>query len=134
MFKLQEQLHIPAVYQRLFHRGYELEDNEQNAASLGILADDILHLREALENDTNATDSDSGPVKKQRREEGKAFVGTLLGGSSPPTSHCPTETTEMDVDAKSSSPIATGPTCATCTFVNIPTAIACEMCDQALLD
>ncbi|KZP12614.1 cysteine proteinase [Athelia psychrophila] len=131
--QLQEQLNIPAVYQRLFYQGLELEDNARDAASLGILADDILHLREDLEDDAHATDSDTGPVKKQRREEGKAFVGTLLGGSSPATSRSPTEVMEMDVDTQTSSPIVMGPKCSACTFVNTPNASACDMCDNTLL-
>lgn len=131
--KLQEQLDIPAVYQRLFHKGHELEDNARDAASLDILANDILYLREALENDANATDSDNGPVKKKRIAEGKAFVGTLLGGSSPPISRSPTEVMEMEVDTQSSSSIVMRPICTSCTFVNVPQASACDMCDQALL-
>ncbi|KAF7969279.1 hypothetical protein HWV62_27809 [Athelia sp. TMB] len=131
--QLQEQLDIPAVYQRLFHNGHELEDNARDAASLCILANDTLHLREELEDDTNATDHDTGPVKKQRIEEGKAFGGTLLGGSSPPLSRSPTEAVEMDIDPNLSQPITIGPTCSACTFVNTPEATTCDVCETVIV-
>jgi len=129
---LQDELSIPTVYQRLFHRGMELEDNAVTAESLGILANDSLDLREEAEDDGTLTESDTTHVKKKRREEGRGFGGTLLIGSSQPGSRSSTEATEMDVDREPPHP-GKVKSCSACTFANCLEAIACDMCDTPLI-
>jgi hypothetical protein len=82
---IHEAFDIPTIYQRLFYKGYELTDNKVTVASLGILINDILELYEVKPPDEDdvawGSDADAEPVKK-RKEEGRAFGGTLLGGGS----------------------------------------------------
>jgi len=126
--KLQEELSIPTVYQRLFYRGHELNDNAETAASLGILANDLFDLRQENEDENNLTDSDPPQVKK-RREEGRGFGGTLLGGPSQQSSR---SSMEMEVDQEQSLPIVTAKSCSACTFVNHSDAFSCDICETPL--
>ena len=111
----------------MFYRGLELEDNAVTAESLGILADDVLDLREEAEDNGTLTDSDTTHIKKKRREEGRGFGGTLLIGSSQPGSRSSTEATEMEVEHE---PAHHGITksCSACTYVNLAEASACDIC------
>lgn len=88
----------------------------------------MLDLREGQEGDI--TDSDSGPTKRTRREEGPGFGGTLLGSSQPPSSRNSVEATDMDVDDSAFDRIAL-PTkaCNACTLANSVQAATCEVCD-----
>lgn len=97
------------------------------AASLGILADDFLDLREVAEDDGTLSDSDTTHAKKKRREEGMGFGGTLLIGSSQPGSRSSTEATEMEVDHDADSTKA----CPACTYANLLEATACDICDTS---
>ncbi|KIK57675.1 hypothetical protein GYMLUDRAFT_75287 [Collybiopsis luxurians FD-317 M1] len=74
---LQEQCEIPTICQRLFHHGKELLENEATIASIHVLANDILELYEESESHDFSDSNDVVPP----REEGRAFVGTLLGSS-----------------------------------------------------
>jgi hypothetical protein len=100
------------------------------AASLGILADDFLDLREEAEDDGTLSDSDITHAKKKRREEGMGFGGTLLIGSSQPGSRSSTEATEMEVDCDAVYPDATK-ACPACTYANLLEAAACDICDTS---
>ena len=125
---MQDELSIPTVYQRLFYGGLELEDNAVTAEFLGILANDVLDLREEAEDDGTLTESDTAHIKKKRREEGRGFGGTLLIGSSQPGSRSSTEATEMDVNHE---PAYIGATkfCSACTYANFLEATTCNMCN-----
>ncbi|KAG2750640.1 cysteine proteinase [Suillus brevipes Sb2] len=80
--KLYEALKIPTICQRLSHCGQELDDNSVTVATLGLLINDVLDLREEAEDDENATSDDATRAKKRRREE-RGFGGTLLASSHP---------------------------------------------------
>lgn len=79
---LYEALKIPTICQRLSHCGQELDDNSVTVATLGLLINDVLDLREEAEDDENATSDDATRAKKRRREE-RGFGGTLLASSHP---------------------------------------------------
>ena len=117
------QLDIPTLYQRLFYRGHELEDNSISAGALGVLTDDILDLREGQEGDF--TDSDS-ELPKRNRMEGPGFGGTLLGSSQPPSSRNSAEATDME-DVEDSALLTKA--CSACTLANNLQAAACVVCD-----
>lgn len=94
------------------------------AASLGILADDVLDLREEAEDSGTMTDSDTAHLKKKRREEGRGFGGTLLIGSSQPDSRSSTAATDMEVDSETD----ITKSCSACTYANCLEATACDIC------
>lgn len=100
-----------------------MADNSATIASLRILANDILDLRE--ENEIHEiSDSDDVPRKK-RREEGRAFVGTLLGGTIS-TSSDPPEQMIVTVEPSEKS-------CGACTYSNPIDAVVCTMCDTVFV-
>ncbi|EGO18657.1 hypothetical protein SERLADRAFT_418842 [Serpula lacrymans var. lacrymans S7.9] len=118
---LYEQLKIPTIYQRLFYRGQELQDNLATVQSLGILINDILDLQEELEDDNNLNVS-NGEAKRGFAEE-KGFGGTLLSGlPTDRSSSSEREQTPLVTDVKS---------CPSCTFCNDPDAVVCEICAEA---
>jgi len=114
--ELQKELKIPTICQRLFYGAVELDDNTATVASLQILANDIIDLKE--ENEIHEI-SDSEDVPKSKRRDEGGFGGTLLGrtegrSSSPPK---PVEApTEKACDA--------------CTFSNPVDLRACGMCEK----
>ncbi|KAI0831247.1 cysteine proteinase [Trametes gibbosa] len=125
---LSDELGVPVMSQRLFHRGQELDDSSATMFSLGILSNDVLDLKEESENIDLLSDTDievdvptsGGP--KRKRAEGQAFGGTLLGGGSSFNSVPP-----------SSSPSAADPVaCPACTYENAPADAACLMCETPL--
>ncbi|PPQ63065.1 hypothetical protein CVT24_005920 [Panaeolus cyanescens] len=120
---------IPTICQRLYHGGNELGENEATVASLNILANDTLDLREVDETVEIDTDSDETPAAKRRREEGEGFGGTLLGGGGGLDLACPRE---RDNGPTVSVALNIERACPACTFVNVATAVACEMCESAL--
>lgn len=79
---LYEALKIPTICQRLSYCGQELDDNSVTVATLGLLINDILDLREEAEDDENAITDDVNRAKKRRKEE-RGFGGTLLASSHP---------------------------------------------------
>lgn len=91
--------------------------------SLGIIANDVLDLREEAEDVDliNSDDEGSG----QRAEEGRAFGGTLLGGGDVEQS--------TNISSSSSRPVTpfepAEKQCPACTFVNPPDVLACTICD-----
>jgi len=98
----------------LFHHGQELEDNSATVASLGVLANDVLDLREESEVDGSiASDSEETPATKKRREEERGFGGTLLGQLS---------------NVRAPSPSNLERPCPVCTFCNPPEVSICSMC------
>ncbi|KAJ8519465.1 hypothetical protein ONZ45_g3579 [Pleurotus djamor] len=116
---IQSQLNIPTICQRLFYQGKELHENTATAELLGLLANDILDLRE--ENEVHDVDSDIEvePPTKRQREEGGGFGGTLLASSQPSSSR--------ETSPTQAQPL--GKACPQCTFVNTGDAGLCEMCD-----
>lgn len=89
--------------------------------SLGILANDVIDLREESEEVEVGSDSDGEPKRKKSRAAERGFGGTLLGGMPRPSSATPPE---------SSSPVQfTEKSCATCTFSNPYDAFKCDMCE-----
>lgn len=88
---------IPTIYQRIFFKGVELDDNERTVGQLGILANDLLEVKildlSGGQSDVEmiAISSDDGSKegneygrgkapKKKPEAEGPAFGGTLLSG------------------------------------------------------
>ncbi|KAI0637029.1 cysteine proteinase [Trametes polyzona] len=126
---LNDELCIPVISQRLFHRGKELDDSSATMLSLGILSNDLLDLKEINEDIDLLSDTDieiDGPSgSSKNRTEGQAFGGTLLAGSSFGYSSVP----------PSSSPsLALGPVaCPACTYENVPGDTSCAMCDTPLV-
>ncbi|KAJ7444900.1 hypothetical protein FB451DRAFT_1343700 [Mycena latifolia] len=118
--KLQKELKIPTICQRLFYGGRELDDNTATVASLQIYANDIIDLKE--ENEIHEiSDSDDVP-KSKRRDEG-GFGGTLLGRTEARSSSPP-----KPVEA----PTPTEKACRACTFSNPVDLLACGMCNNTV--
>ncbi|KAJ7724461.1 hypothetical protein DFH07DRAFT_854832 [Mycena maculata] len=119
--ELQKELKIPTICQRLFYEGRELDDNTATVASLQILANDIIDLKEENEIHEVSDSEDAPPKSKRRRDEGGGFHGTLLGrtegrSSSPPKPAEPPAPTEK--------------ACEACTFSNPVDILVCDMCDH----
>ncbi|KAI0646997.1 cysteine proteinase [Trametes meyenii] len=126
---LDDELAIPVISQRLFHRGHEIDDSSATMLSLGILSNDLLDLKRVDEDVILVSDTDveedggsTGPNKK--RTEGQAFGGTLLGGGS--------SFGFSSVPPSSSPPVAGPVACPTCTYENEPAEVACAMCETRL--
>ena len=93
--------------------------------SLGILSNDLHDLKEESEDITILTDCEDEPAaKKQRRTEGQAFGGTLLGGSSLSLS-----SPAPAPPSSSQSVVSTGVACPACTYENGVEDMACAMCE-----
>jgi len=128
--QLHAELDIPTICQRLFFKGVELTDNSAMAVSLGIMANDTLDLREEKENDdafNSDTELDTG---RERRDEGRAFGGTVLGGYS----RKPTTSGDEEGTERQSSPevIQIPNSCPACTFINSDGLSFCTICDSPL--
>jgi len=114
---LHDELQIPTICQRLYYQGEELGDNAATVTSLGILANDVLDLRETGEDrDALTSDSEDAPTKKKRREGG-GFGGTLLGGGSKVVVEPQPPVVQPDEKP-----------CATCTFHNPLNVTSCAVC------
>ena len=109
---MQRALDVPTICQRLFFHGAELADGAAAAAALGIVAHDTLELREAREGERDDDVAGDG----ERRDEGRAFGGTVLGG------------------AGAGAGAGDRRACAVCTFINADDAAArrCLMCGSPL--
>lgn len=141
--QLQDDMDIPTICQRLFYQGHELLDNQATVATLGVLSNDIFDLREVKEDEDLLNDSDTDrPPTKRRREEGRAFGGTLLAGDFSSDREVP-EDTATDLgsergssagpqDQHDSSTGGGGIACSACTYVNPAEVGACEMCETPL--
>ncbi|KAL0946674.1 hypothetical protein HGRIS_012863 [Hohenbuehelia grisea] len=112
---IQAEMKIPTICQRLSYQEKELDDNAVDVATLGILANDILDLREENEVHDLDSDFDDVPASKKPRDEGAGFGGTLLGSSQPSSS-------------REDTPMAEKP-CPQCTFANETDASACLICE-----
>ena len=121
--QVNEEFLIPTICQRFFYHGQELEDSSATVATLKLLANDVIDLREAEEAIEIDSDSDSKPSNKRRREEGQGFGGTLLGTTDSSWSSSPEQT-----PATPSGPASEKP-CLACTFSNTFDAVACQVCD-----
>lgn len=138
--QLQEDLDIPTICQRLFYQGHELLDNEATVATLGVLSNDVFDLREVKEDVDLLDDSDTDrPPAKRRREEGRAFGGTLLAGDFSSDREIPDDTgTEAGSERGSSvgfqdeRGVGEEIACSICTFKNPSEAVACQMCGTSL--
>lgn len=120
--QIQSILKIPTICQRLFYKDQELEDNLTTVESLGILMNDILHLREEDEDG-----SDGGPRK--RRVEEKGFGGTLLGMSS----YHAGLSYDTGTSSEGEPSHEAVRTCQNCTFNNPPEHLVCEVCQSQLI-
>jgi hypothetical protein len=128
---LQAELDVPTICQRLFYRGTELEDSSATIKSLGILANDLLELRQEKEDEERLhSDVDEDRATPRRKEEGRAFGGTLLGTDSPNrvmNGH------SSGIEVSEPIPFrADKRHCHTCTYSNPSSSQACEMCGTLL--
>ncbi|GJJ12668.1 hypothetical protein Clacol_006912 [Clathrus columnatus] len=140
--EIQDVFNIPTICQQLFLRGNELTDGSETVASLGILANETLDLKEEKEviDMDSDVDIDSQRSPKKRREEGRAFGGTVLSGDvkrTLPATAAKPETNDTDNkvdDVKPSSPETTDEKhCPMCTFINPPDVIRCTICESDLV-
>ena len=69
---MQEELGIPTIYQHLYHHGRELDEHSATIGALGILANDVLDLREDSE-DIDLLGSGSDHEARRAGEGGSAF-------------------------------------------------------------
>lgn len=98
-----------------------MEDNSATVATLQLLANDVIDLREVEEVIEIDSDSDSRPVNKRRREEGQGFGGTLLGTTDSSWSSSPEQVPPLGSGSEKP--------CLACTFSNTFDAVACQICD-----
>ncbi|TFY82365.1 hypothetical protein EWM64_g1642 [Hericium alpestre] len=125
--RIQDELNVPTICQRLFYEGRELEDNALTVPALGILANDVLDLREENEDvDLLDEESESDVPRKKKRDEGGGFGGTLLSGNLTSDSLVDTQSETM------STPPTSDGICPACTYANLRTALVCEICDTQL--
>ncbi|KAI0934305.1 hypothetical protein AcV5_006190 [Taiwanofungus camphoratus] len=118
----QDEFDIPTISQRLFYNGEELEDSAATVLSLGIMSNDVLDLREQNEDNNLFSDSDVEDIKPKRKNEGRGFGGTLLGGLSNSQS-------VRDPSSPSDALVPTFKSCTACTFENAVDAPTCTICD-----
>ncbi|KAF8637340.1 hypothetical protein AX17_002841 [Amanita inopinata Kibby_2008] len=111
--QIQDDWGISTICQRLFYQGAELLDSASTVESLGIVANDVLELREV--NEVHDLDSDAEDVLNNT--EGEGFSGTLLSGS---------------LDSQQLTPASSYKACPTCTFHNPVHVLACTICDTPL--
>ncbi|KAJ7087835.1 hypothetical protein C8R44DRAFT_28584 [Mycena epipterygia] len=119
--QLQKELDIPTICQRLFYEGHELEDNTATVASLQILANSIIDLKQ--ENEIHEISDSEEVPKSKRRDEGGGFGGTLLGRTEGRSSSPP-----KPVEA----PPPTEKACRTCTYSNPVDLPVCGMCNNTV--
>ncbi|KAG1827163.1 cysteine proteinase [Suillus subaureus] len=124
---LYEALKIPTICQRLSHRGQELDDSSVTVATLGLLINDVLDLREEAEDDENATTDDVTRAKKRRKEE-RGFGGTLLASSHPNIVADATVSSEGELQSDHESPQI----CRVCDLQNPPNRQQCRFCQEDL--
>jgi ubiquitin carboxyl-terminal hydrolase 48 len=128
--QIQEELGIPALYQTLFYRGGELDDKWRSMEDIGLMVNDVLDLRQEVE-DLDIFDEDADVLpKRPRRDTGvEGFGGTLLGGFSTDSSADDREMDGNDFPPESSSPPAAPvKSCPACTFENPLDEAQCEIC------
>lgn len=124
---LYEALKIPTICQRLSYCGQELDDNSVTVATLGLLINDVLDLREEAEDDENATTDDPTRVKKRRKEE-RGFGGTLLASSHPNITADATVSSEGELQSDHEYPQI----CRSCDLQNPPDRQQCRFCQTDL--
>ena len=127
---MQEELSIPTICQRLFYQGRELTVNSASVATLGILANDVLDLREEQENE-DLLDTDTEAPKQRRETDGGGFGGTLLARGWTSES-MPDDTMSERTATSSPAPMDMSKPCSMCTFENVSMATICEMCESRL--
>ncbi|KAG1891149.1 hypothetical protein F4604DRAFT_1876310 [Suillus subluteus] len=124
---LYEALKIPTICQRLSYCGQELDDSSVTVATLGLLINDVLDLREEAEDDENATTDDVTRAKKRRKEE-RGFGGTLLASSHPNIVADATVSSEGELQSDHESPQI----CRVCDVQNPPNGQQCMFCQKDL--
>jgi hypothetical protein len=127
---MQEELSIPTIYQTLFYRGVELDDKWQTMENIGLTVNDVLDLKQEVEDlDILDEDTDVTP-KRPRHDRGvEGFGGTLLGGFSTDSSADDRDMDGNDLPPESSSPPAAAvKSCPACTFENSLDDAQCEIC------
>lgn len=92
-------------------------------ATLQLLANDVIDVREVEEVIEIDSDCDLRPINKKRREEGQGFGGTLLGTTDSSWSNSPEQTPVPPLGSGGEKP------CLVCTFSNTFDAVACQICD-----
>ena len=112
-------------------------DNEATVATLGVLSNDIFDLREVKEDVDLLDDSDTDrpPAAKKRRDEGRAFGGTLLSGDFSSDREIPEDTASergSSVGVQDEQSFGEEISCPACTYKNSAEAIVCQMCETAL--
>jgi hypothetical protein len=121
--QIQDELQIPTICQRLFRAGDELLENSVALGALGVLARDVLDLREERE-DVDLLDTDDAAPRA--RDEGRGFGGTLLGGD-----FAPSDAESRSASERPSSPVEPDlKQCHTCTLLNPHTALSCSVCES----
>ncbi|KAF9265554.1 cysteine proteinase [Marasmius fiardii PR-910] len=127
---LQKLLDIPTICQRLIYKSQELDDGSVTLGSLGVLANDIFDFHEQNEvHEIN--DGDSDDESGSKRDEGRGFGGTLLGGSDVvgSTTALPSKPFgEAGTDGIAELAGLAERSCSACTFINPPSAVMCDMC------
>ena len=124
--KIQAELDISTISQRLFYHGVELQDNSATLGSLGVLSHDTMDLKEEPE-DIELLASGTEDDRPRRRREERGFGGTLLGYSS---SSSPSRSTSRPAEDVESTEVILS--CPACTYNNVPDAFSCAMCDTVL--
>ncbi|TCD68915.1 hypothetical protein EIP91_009466 [Steccherinum ochraceum] len=127
--EIQNEESIPTIYQRLFHRGHELEDNAVTLVSLGVLSNDVLDLREEPEDVEMIESGDEDGAPRKRTDEGRAFGGTLLSGGDLPAAVPSTSSESHETTPAVETPIVVEKACPACTFINPPDVLMCTICD-----
>ncbi|KAJ7156934.1 hypothetical protein C8R43DRAFT_1183392, partial [Mycena crocata] len=115
--KVQKELKIPTICQRLYYGGQELDDNTATVAGLQICANDVIQLKE--ENEVHEISDSEEVPKSKRRATDEGFGGTLLGRSDG-TSSSPPKPPDIPPTTKA---------CTACTYSNPIELLACEICE-----
>ena len=113
-----------------FYQGRELTDNSASVATLGVLANDVLDLREEQENE-ELLDTDTEAPNQRRETDGGGFSGTLLARGWTSES-LPDDTMSERTATSSPAPMEMAKPCSMCTFENAPIATICEICESRL--
>ncbi|KAG7092641.1 hypothetical protein E1B28_008981 [Marasmius oreades] len=132
---LQKLLDIPTICQRLFYKSQELDDGSVSIGSLGVLANDIFDFQE--QNEVHEiTDGESDGESGSKRDEGRGFGGTVLLGATDVSISTNTVSNGKDAGTDNTAEVADSSerSCSTCTFINPPNALMCDMCGSSAFD
>lgn len=148
---------IPTYYQRVYHNGRELDDNKITISEAGLVFDTVVHVKDCAE-DMFGDMSDVEHVPSTRKERAAGgFRNTLLHGlpvedasGSEKSPEATPDVEEMDTDEEEAPQAQGWPStnctphvsvaefeilciaCPTCTFLNKPGFLVCEICEAQL--